>query len=160
METCWILSNITAGTSKQIEAIINNQEILSKLVTLCMQDHHDVQREAVWAICNSTKKATPQQISFLLENGLIELFDFFLDNKKSPNISSKIINVILEAILEVLRTGQEHFTSPTGENPLNNLIMEKGIVDKIEELQNHPNESIYKKCFKILTEFFEEEEIF
>jgi len=64
METCWILSNVTAGTSTQIAHVLENKFIMEKLVVLSTQDHADVQREAVWAICNTTKKATPQQITF------------------------------------------------------------------------------------------------
>lgn len=105
-----------------------------------------------------TKKATPQQITFLLENGLLELFDHFLDPTKES--ASKIINVILEAIIEVLKCGKENFSSETGENKLLEPILQRGIVEKIEGLQEHPNESIYKKCYKILTEYFDEEDIF
>ena len=55
METCWIISNITAGTPEQIGMVIKNQELLTKLISLSTNDFADVQREAIWAICNSTK---------------------------------------------------------------------------------------------------------
>ena len=66
---------------------------------------------------------------------------------------------MLEAILEVLKCGKLHFTNEKGENAFIDIILNKGIVEKIEVLQQHPNESIYKKCYKILTEFFDEEDV-
>lgn len=159
METCWIISNITAGTSSQLDKVIRNDQILSKLIHICTQDHIDVKREAVWAICNSTKKASPDQINHLLENGLLELMIFFLDTNKTEDTPSKILNVILEAIIEILQTGKEYFTDNKGNNRITEILLDKGIVEHIEKLQQHPNESIYTKTYKILSEFFEEEEI-
>ena len=92
MEACWIISNITAGTSKQIQFIIDDEFVFPKLVNLCLNDVGDVQREAVWAICNMTKKAQPHQITWLMQNGIIDLFEHFLDpNNKA---GAKIINVV------------------------------------------------------------------
>ena len=89
----------------------------------------------------------------------MEIFDYFLDTKKN-NSSSKIINVVLEAIIEVLKCGQQHFTNEKGDNAMVDPLWNKGIVERIEELQSHPNESVYKKSVKILSEFFDEEDIF
>ena len=92
MEACWIISNITAGTSKQIQFIMDDEFVFPKLVGLCLNDVGDVQREAVWAICNMTKKAQPQQITWLMQNGIIDLFEHFLEpNNKA---GAKIINVV------------------------------------------------------------------
>ena len=63
-----------------------------KLVSLCLNDVGDVQREAVWAICNMTKKASPQQITWLMQNGIIDLFEHFLDPVNKAG--AKIINVV------------------------------------------------------------------
>jgi len=48
-----------------------------------------------------------------------------------------------------LKCGKEHFTDANGENQMNEPLLERGIVDKIEEMQLHQNESIYKKSLKI-----------
>lgn len=157
MEACWIISNITAGTSKQIQCIMNDEFVFPKLVSLCLNDVGDVQREAVWAICNMTKKASPEQITWLMQNGIIDLFDHFLEKKNQSG--AKIINVVQEAIIEILNCGKDNFTDAAGNNKLNEPLLERGIVEKIEDMQLHQNESIYKKALRIQTEFFEEEDV-
>ena len=69
METCWILSNITAGNMKHAEAVVRNEAVLDKLMTLAVSDYPDVQRESVWAVCNATKNCSPEIVMHLLQNG-------------------------------------------------------------------------------------------
>lgn len=51
-----------------------------------------------------------------------------------------------------------HMCNANGENPVADMIDEKGILDRIEELQEHKNESIYKKAQKILVNHYQEED--
>jgi importin subunit alpha-1 len=46
----------------------------------------------------------------------------------------------------------------SGINPFVQIVEDAGGMDKIEELQNHPNEEIYKKSSMILEMYFEAEE--
>lgn len=48
-EACWAFSNITAGNSEQIQAVIN-ADIIGPLVHLLQHAEFDIKKEAAWAI--------------------------------------------------------------------------------------------------------------
>ena len=58
-ESCWVLSNITAGTQEQLQLCINSG-IIEKLVQILQHDDITVKNEAVWALSNCTASASPQ----------------------------------------------------------------------------------------------------
>ena len=58
-ETCWTISNITAGNPAQIELCIDLGTI-DKLIRLLTEDEIEIKKEAVWAVSNATSSATPQ----------------------------------------------------------------------------------------------------
>ncbi|CAH2068750.1 unnamed protein product [Thlaspi arvense] len=60
-EACWTVSNITAGTRSQIQAVIQANIILP-LVHLLENAEFDIKKEAAWAISNATSGGTPEQI--------------------------------------------------------------------------------------------------
>lgn len=69
-EACWAISNITAGTPNQIQEVIDSNVIpplLSQLVAV----EFDVRKEAAWAISNATSGGTPEQIKYLVQQGMI-----------------------------------------------------------------------------------------
>jgi hypothetical protein len=60
-EACWTISNITAGTSDQIQLIIQ-QNAFPKLMQLLMTAEFDIQKEAAWAVSNATSGGTVDQV--------------------------------------------------------------------------------------------------
>lgn len=43
-EACWVLSNITAGTKNQVEAVVRSQSLIKRILTLFDMDSNDVKR--------------------------------------------------------------------------------------------------------------------
>jgi importin subunit alpha-1 len=61
-ETCWVISNIAAGSESQIQALIDANLIPSLLVVM-QQEPLDVKREAAWALSNMCTGGTFDQLS-------------------------------------------------------------------------------------------------
>eukprot|EP01121_Diplochlamys_sp_Union-15-3_P014872 TRINITY_DN4803_c0_g1_i3.p1 TRINITY_DN4803_c0_g1~~TRINITY_DN4803_c0_g1_i3.p1 ORF type:complete len:504 (-),score=89.77 TRINITY_DN4803_c0_g1_i3:25-1536(-) len=142
-ETCWTLSNITAGTKNQIQAVI---ELLPKVIELMSDDEYDVRREAAWVISNATSGGSEEQILELVDNGCFEPLCDLLDSD-----DPKLILVCLEGIQNILKSGL-----PDDENSPSSYLKhleEAGGLDKLEELQDHPSEEVYKKAYKIMQKY-------
>ena len=110
--------------------------------------------EAIWAICNSTKNASFDQINYLVTKGLIDLFSENLTRDRD----SKVLNVILESlyvIADKIKSG-----APQHIEEFLDTLYNKNVVQKVEELQTHSNVNVYKKSNKFITTFFETESAF
>ncbi|XP_020610207.1 importin subunit alpha-4-like [Orbicella faveolata] len=89
-EATWAISNITAGPKEQIQAIINAG--LVPLIIEVLKGSNSArdfrsQKEAVWAITNFTSASTPDQINFLVQNGVIEPMCSLLEVKDTKVFS-------------------------------------------------------------------------
>jgi len=70
-EACWTVSNIAAGTSEQIQALISSQ-IMLHLIRLLQESHdNQVREEAAWAISNVASGGKAEQIRMLLGLGCV-----------------------------------------------------------------------------------------
>ena len=70
----------------------------------------------------------------------------------------QVLTVILEGFQQILRFGQVD-VGKGGTNPYALEIEEAGGLDALEKLQHHPNGDIYQQAFKIIDDFFQEEEV-
>ncbi len=71
-EVMLVISNITDGTSEQIQYAID-AGIFPKLFDLLRTSELDVRSAGIWAICNVTSGGTPEQIRYLMNEGVISL---------------------------------------------------------------------------------------
>ena len=71
-EACWLLSNVTAGTQDQIQAVID-AGLLSRILEICDGGaSHMVRKEAFWTIANLAVGGSPDQIQAAVGLGLIK----------------------------------------------------------------------------------------
>jgi hypothetical protein len=70
-ESCWVLSNITAGTQDQVQVCIDIG-IVDKLIKILQTDDITVKNEAVWALSNCTASANPEQFQVFVQKGMIK----------------------------------------------------------------------------------------
>lgn len=52
-ETCWVVSNITAGTLEQVQMVID-AGIMPHMISFLRTGDLKTKKEAVWALCNAT----------------------------------------------------------------------------------------------------------
>ena len=87
---------------------------------------------------------------YLCSTGVLKPFCDILDLK-----DEKAVCVVMDGLMNILSTATQQ-----GEgDKVCELIEECGGLDKIEDLQSHENESVYKKALSIITTFFGEEEV-
>eukprot|EP01026_Neomeris_dumetosa_P027322 TRINITY_DN2221_c0_g1_i7.p1 TRINITY_DN2221_c0_g1~~TRINITY_DN2221_c0_g1_i7.p1 ORF type:complete len:540 (-),score=70.83 TRINITY_DN2221_c0_g1_i7:804-2423(-) len=154
-EACWTVSNITAGTTDQIQAVIE-AGIVPPVIELMSVAEFDIKKEAAWCISNATSGGRPDQIEYMVQQGCIKpLCDLLCCNE------ARVIVVALEALKNILELGEtlKMQAGPEAVNPYTQLLEDANGLLKLEDLQEHQNEEIYRKALAILDNFFDTEEM-
>jgi len=151
-EACWTISNITAGNRQQIQAVID-ANIFPVLIDIQSKAEFKTRKEAAWAITNASSGGTAQQIRYLVEQGCIPPLCDLL-----TVMDSKIVQVALNGLENILRLGDQEMKDNGGANPYAVIVEEVFGLDKIEFLQSHENIEIYQKAFDIIERYFGTEE--
>lgn len=136
-EVCWALSNITAGTSEQIQAVIDSA-IVPKVLEQLQSEDYKLQKEAAWTIANTVSGGTSDQVWYLIHEGSIPLICSFL-----RVYDAKFLILILQSVENMLRVGKETQKLETVIGILSNCGGKK----EIENLQNHDFPSLFLVCF-------------
>lgn len=141
-EAVWFLSNVTAGNQQQVQAVID-AGLIPLIIHHLSQGDFQTQKEAAWAISNLTISGRKEQVGFVVHQGVIPPFCNLLVVK-----DPQVVNVVLDGINNILKMAGDDVES------LCQQIEECGGLDKIENLQNHENEDIYKLAYDIIDKYF------
>ena len=96
-----------------------------------------------------TSGGSPEQIKYLVQQGCIKpLCDLLTCN------DARLVTVALEGIENVLKAGEQEAQQAGSQNPYTTFVDEAEGLDKLEQLQNHNNEDVYKKAMHILETYF------
>ncbi|KAM3607715.1 uncharacterized protein V6R79_012418 [Siganus canaliculatus] len=146
-EAVWFLSNITAGNQQQVQAVID-AGLIPMIIHQLAKGDFGTQKEAAWAISNLTISGRKEQVQFLVEQHVIPPFCNLLSVK-----DSQVVQVVLDGLKNILiMAGDEAST-------IAEIIEECGGLEKIENLQQHENEDIYKLAFEIIDQYFSGDDI-
>lgn len=145
-EAVWFLSNITAGNQQQVQAVID-AGLIPMVIHHLNKGEFQTQKEAAWAISNLTISGTKAQVAYLVSQQVIPPLCNLL-TVRDP----QVIQVVLDGISNILKlAGSQFFT-------IANEIEECGGLFKIEALQNHENEEIYKLAYEIIDQYFSDDQ--
>jgi len=147
-EACWALSNICAGNTRQVQAIIS-ADIIPRLVQLMRDDQPtEIRKEAGWAISNACSGGNKLQIKYIVSKGALNALCYLLDSS-----DNKSLLVALEGIDNILHAGEEDLRE-LGENRYSSMLEKLRGLDKIEELQNSEDGDIFEKSTKIIEDYY------
>mmetsp|Transcript_3142 Transcript_3142/g.7211 ORF Transcript_3142/g.7211 Transcript_3142/m.7211 type:complete len:567 (+) Transcript_3142:89-1789(+) len=144
-ETCWMLSNIAAGTHYQVDCLVSRTDVMSAVISALSGDQWDVRKEAAWVLSNICTGGTTKHIEKLVEMGAIDALCGVMGVQ-----DTKIVTVALEAIESILKAGE----ALSRLNGYVSLIDEVHGIEKIEQLQEHENDEIYEKAIGIIEKYF------
>jgi hypothetical protein len=154
-EACWALSNITAGTVEQVDAVVHSAT-MPLVVERLGCDEYEVKKEATWVIANvlhGFKQApsleSAKRAAKLVEHGCLKPMINMLEANDSA-----IQKLMVEALGNLLAAGEELGKHAKGENLFIAAFDEAEGIDKLEALQEHENEDVYKGAVGLLERYF------
>lgn len=145
-EAVWFLSNITAGNQQQVQAVID-AGLIPMIIHHLNRGEFQTQKEAAWAISNLTISGTKAQVAYLVNQRVIPPLCNLL-TVRDP----QVVQVVLDGINNILKLAGSQFYAMASQ------IEECGGLDKIEALQSHENEEIYKLAYEIIDQYFSDDQ--
>jgi len=99
-EACWTISNITAGTTTQIETVMDCENVVARMVDIVNTPDYaiKVRKEATWAIANAISGGRPDQVRELVAAGCIPALCSILNGD-----DHKVVDVALGALSNILK---------------------------------------------------------
>jgi len=156
-EACWALSNIAAGEPEHIDLIINYPKIVHQIIKIVLSDNPEVKKEAGWILSNATSNADKDQIKKMVKLGILDCLGTLV---KEEDENADMIKIGLEGLENMLRQGKEIASQEGTENLLLIEMESKGVITRIEKLQEHKNSDIYEKALAIIEEHYVLEDFF
>jgi len=114
----------------------------------------EVKKEAAWALSNCTSGGSLDQISLLVDRGIVEPMCELIVSS-----DTKLVSVALECIDNILKNGDlVKNKTHSSANPYCVKVESCGGLDNLEKLQSHNSNEIYEKAVAILETYFGAEE--
>jgi len=112
-------------------------------------DDWEIRKEACWAVSNCTASANHNQILALVQKGSLKAIGAMMTGKESRQLM-----VVLEALENILKCGEEHFKDAEGNNSFVVQMEVEGVIDHLEEAQMHKNHLVFEKASTLLNKYF------
>jgi len=155
------LNNLSSGSSEHILAILKT-DFYEIIFNNLLSSNKKIQINSLLIIKNCISHYNFKIATKLIENGLFEkLFDILdVSDKDFSRVS--ILIKILESIIELGKYEIDPEDSSLlilrENNPYMENFVKMGGIDKLNNLQNIPNEDIYNKTIEFIEKYFKIEE--
>uniref|UniRef100_A0A4W4FY29 Importin subunit alpha n=1 Tax=Electrophorus electricus TaxID=8005 RepID=A0A4W4FY29_ELEEL len=146
-EAVWFLSNITAGNQQQVQSVID-AGLIPMIIHQLAKGDFGTQKEAAWAISNLTISGKKEQVEYLVQQGVVPPLCGLLGVR-----DSQVVQVVLDGLKNIL------LVAGVQASAVADTIEECGGLEKIENLQQHENEDIYKLAFELIDLYFSGDDI-
>ncbi|RYG58596.1 hypothetical protein EON64_21155 [archaeon] len=149
-ETCWLLSNIAAGTAQQMQQLFATLDVLPLVLQqMSAGSEWEVRKEAAWVVSNLATSGQQQHVVQLAECGAIRPLCELLDAS-----DAKIVLLALDALDAILKSAQGGKGRQNMLAQYTQLVDEAGGVDLLEKLQEHEDHKIYQRAVDIIEKYF------
>ena len=148
---CWIVSNIASQFS-MVQALLDTGVIDSLFLQMHFADE-GIRKEVIWALTNALSNCNPKQTAELVKKDCIKYLSEFV-----CNLDERIVSISLEGFGNILSHGELLKPENNQINPYAEIVEREGGLDRIESLQAHVNELIFKKSSELIERFFWSEE--
>lgn len=155
-EICWLLSNITAGTTSQMTYVLDG-DLIGLIVDSVNKHDIYIKKEAGIALFNMLYfcKTNPQYLQKLLDLGALQALQSYLkavDNQ--PELQSKVLECVRCALDAGDKVKQKY-----GVSPVIQILIDTGFIDEIEALQSsETSNTVARQAYDIIIKYFEGEE--
>jgi importin subunit alpha-1 len=145
-EICWILSNIAAGLEEHADLFFRTEGLIETLFNVLKEGDTLVRKEALWCVANLTNNKIHENISILVNNGMIEIFSEWMTYK-----DMRIPALIMEAFDNIMMC----FVKDDNSRRSIYLLCEKfEIINKLEFLSYQHNHLLRYKSENLLNKYF------
>ena len=154
-EICWALSNLTASAKHHVEKFAESR-LVGQMVNIVLDSSLsiDARKEALWVICNAITTAE-QPIKYRLLESQPTLLSCLAQYCR-PEQDQRLLLNVLESINDMLALDLEMPTIKNTDQSVAYNWERAGGIDALEEVQKHPNQTIYKASYEILEKYFEQ----
>jgi importin subunit alpha-1 len=142
-EACWVLSNIAAGTEQQIGSVLGKYGCMAHVAEMAEHATWEVRKEAIWVVSNVATGGNKFHVQSVVECGAIDALCSVMDIN-----DTKMLLVALDALESILRVGQA-----LGKDYCS-FVDECDGLEKLELLQEHQSDDVYKKAVEIIETYF------
>lgn len=144
-EAAWTVSNITAGNTQQVQAVLDT-DIFHLIAHILDKGDFKSQKEAAWVVTNATTSGTPQQVVCMMDRFcILRPYCDLLEAK-----DARTVKVVLTGLVNLFALADKI----GGTEGLCTAIEEMGALDKLEALQNHENNDVYKLSYQLIDTYF------
>jgi importin subunit alpha-1 len=148
-EVVWCVGNLLVGEDDQVQQVFETK-IMPDCIKVLRDNDVMLRLEGVYTLQNALNRGTPQQVDFLVANGLLKNLVLLLADP-----STQVICGTLEALNSLFQCGDE-LREATGapSNIYCVSFVELGGLSKLEALSEHTDNDVYEMAFEFGNEYF------
>lgn len=145
-ESSWLASNIACGNHDQITQLMKRKQALKQIIINAKEDSWEVRKEAVWALSHICTSGNDMHVASLVEAGGLEPLVMVLSMQ---NADTALLVSAIDALRKILKVGEVNSNAIYQQR-----IDEYNGIEYLEELQEHPSNTVYEKVVALIEDYF------